>query len=167
LPADVIVITPPRASDSNFTEERPPRKTLPERPYEARVGLCQTDEFSHRRLVAPILTMSSEEEICKTCTEADHHERTTQHRASSPQVQPQLQLRLHSRGRPKRRSVQHAETRADYQSHCRDQTITHQHRCCHASHHAETSHRRPLATMLCKSNPGKAQRRSQTSRRCP
>jgi hypothetical protein len=80
-------VTPPRASDSDFIEERPPRKTLLQRPHEACVGLCQTDDSSQRRLAAPIPTVSSEEEICKTRAQEDHHSRTTRHRASSPQVQ--------------------------------------------------------------------------------
>jgi hypothetical protein len=87
LSASVIVITPPRASDSDFTEERPPRTTSPQQPHEARVGLCQTDDYSHR-LAALILPMSSEEEICTTSAEEDNHDRTARHRASSPQVQP-------------------------------------------------------------------------------
>jgi hypothetical protein len=33
LSADVIVITPPRASDSDFTEERPPRKIPLQQPH--------------------------------------------------------------------------------------------------------------------------------------
>jgi hypothetical protein len=105
----------------DFTEKRPPRKTLPQRPHETRVGLCQTDDSSDRSLAALILTMSSEEEICKTRAEKDHHNRTARHRASSPQVHTP-HLRLHSRGRPTQRPLGHAGTRADYQSHCRDQT---------------------------------------------
>jgi hypothetical protein len=92
--------------------------------------------------------MSSEEEICKTCVEEDHHDRTANQRSSSPQVQPKPQLRLHNRGRPTQRPVGHAVTRADYQRHCRDQTFTHQHRRCHTSHHAETPHRCPPATHI-------------------
>jgi hypothetical protein len=79
LPASVIVITPPRASDSDFTEEWPPRKTSPQWPHEACVGLWHTDDSSHRRLAAPVLTMSSEKEICKTRAEEDHHDRTARH----------------------------------------------------------------------------------------
>jgi hypothetical protein len=37
-------------------------------------------------LTAPILTISSEEEICKTRTEEDNRDQTARHRASSPQV---------------------------------------------------------------------------------
>jgi hypothetical protein len=128
LPASVIVITPSRASDFDFTEEQPPRKTSPQQPHEARVGLCQTDDFSHRKLIAPILTISSEEEMCKTRAKEDHHDRTARHRPSSPQVQTQPQLRLHGRRRPTQRPVKHAKTRTDYQNDGRDQTITHPYR---------------------------------------
>jgi hypothetical protein len=38
------------------------------------------------RPVAPILKMSSEEDICKTRAEENHHNRTARHRASWPQV---------------------------------------------------------------------------------
>jgi hypothetical protein len=44
LPIDVI--TPPRASDSNFIKE-PPKKTSPQQPREAHAGLCQTVDPSH------------------------------------------------------------------------------------------------------------------------
>jgi hypothetical protein len=139
LPAGVIVITPTRASDSDFTEERPPKKTSPQQPNETCVGLCQTDDSSHRRLAALILTMSSEEEICKTCAEEDHHDRTAHHMASSPQVQATA-APISQQGKINAKSLGYAGTESDYQSHCRDQTITHQHRCCRASHHAEPSH---------------------------
>jgi hypothetical protein len=63
LSVGVIIITLPRASDSDFTEERAPRKTPLHQPHEACISLCQIDGSSHRRLTTPILTMSSEEEI--------------------------------------------------------------------------------------------------------
>jgi hypothetical protein len=63
-------------------QEWPPTKTSTQRPHEARTGLSQ-------RLAAPILPMSSEEEIWKTCAKENHHDWTACHMASSPQVQPQ------------------------------------------------------------------------------
>jgi hypothetical protein len=80
--------SPPRASDSDFTEERPPRKTLQYRPRKAHVGLSQIDDHSRGRLSGPILTTSFEDGICKANTYEDHHEQTTRSRASSPQGQP-------------------------------------------------------------------------------
>jgi hypothetical protein len=53
----------------------------------------------HIGLAASILTMSSEHEIYKTRAEEVHHNRTARHRASSPQFQPQTQLRPHNWGR--------------------------------------------------------------------
>jgi hypothetical protein len=38
------------------------------------------------QLAAPILKMSSKEDICKTRAEENHHNRIARHRASSPQV---------------------------------------------------------------------------------
>jgi hypothetical protein len=90
LPVGVIVITPPRSRDSH--QRRPPRKTSLQRPHEACAGLSQTDDSSHRRLAALILTMNSEEEKCNTHVEENHHDWTAHHRASSPQVQPHPQL---------------------------------------------------------------------------
>jgi hypothetical protein len=71
LPINVIIITPPQASDSDFTEKQPSRKTSRQRPHKARIGLWQTDYSSHRRLAAPILAMSFKEEICKTRAEEE------------------------------------------------------------------------------------------------
>lgn len=92
MSAGVIVITPPRASDSDFTEEQPPKKASPQRPREAHVGTCQTVDSSCRGLAAPILMTRSEEEICKTRADEDLHDRTAQCRSSLPHNTRQLRL---------------------------------------------------------------------------
>jgi hypothetical protein len=92
----------------------------------------------HTRLAALILKMSSEEDICKTCakkTITTGPPATGHHRRKSATA-----TLTSEQGWTNAKARRTCQNKADYQSHCRDQIITH-HRCrCRASHHAETPH---------------------------
>jgi hypothetical protein len=83
----IIVITPPRARDTDFTKETTTKRDSSKWPHEVHFAMCQTDDPSHpshRRLVALILKRSSEEEMCRTrVDEVLRHRATTQCRSSS------------------------------------------------------------------------------------
>jgi hypothetical protein len=80
-------------SPKNDHQRRPRRSSL----MKPTLAYAKQMSLHTAQIMAQIMTMSSEEEICKTRAEGDHHNRTARPRASSPQVQPQPQLRLHSR----------------------------------------------------------------------
>jgi hypothetical protein len=80
LLTSIIVITPLRASDSDFTEETTTKDDFSKRPHDAHASPCLTDDPSRRRLAAPISKLSSEEEMGRThADEGLRYRATTKH----------------------------------------------------------------------------------------
>jgi hypothetical protein len=142
----VLASSSPLFSDSDLTEERPPRKIWPQRPREATHRPMPNIDSSRRRLADQILKTSSEE-MCRTSAK-DLHDQSTPRRSSLP---------LKTAAPISQSRVEHAETRSRLTRSCCNQFITHHRRRCCANHHADpcTYHRshpldpQPIAQLTC------------------